>query len=230
MPRSCCPPGKKRVALLPIAVNEPILATKISGAGQGASIAALLPDGMRAAAVRINDVSGVAGFVQPNDRVDVLITRQSPAATATSRSPTCCSRTSASSRSTRMPRTPTARRRSPRPRRSRSIRSTRRSSRWPGGRQPQPGAAQARREQNNPVVETVSLNDLRYSMYGGARYPAPAAVGGLAARAGRAVAARRAAAAPRRAARRAEAAPATAASRSSGEPTSNQYEVGDYGS
>ena len=31
---------------------------------------------MRAATVRINDVSGVAGFVQPNDSVDVLITRQ----------------------------------------------------------------------------------------------------------------------------------------------------------
>lgn len=70
------PTGKRRVALRPMLVNEPILATKISGEGQGASIAALLPDGMRAAAVRLNDVSGVAGFVQPNDSVDVLITRQ----------------------------------------------------------------------------------------------------------------------------------------------------------
>ena len=65
---------------MPIGVNEPILATKISGQGQGASIAALLPPGMRAAAVRINDVSGVAGFVQPNDSVDVLITRTMPGA------------------------------------------------------------------------------------------------------------------------------------------------------
>ena len=32
-------------------------------------------------------------------------------------------------------------------------------------------------EQNDPVVETVSMNDLRYNMYGGARYPAPAVVG-----------------------------------------------------
>jgi pilus assembly protein CpaB len=32
-------------------------------------------------------------------------------------------------------------------------------------------------EPSNPVVETVSMNDLRYNMYGGARYPAPAAVG-----------------------------------------------------
>ena len=32
-------------------------------------------------------------------------------------------------------------------------------------------------EQNNPVVETVSMNDLRYNMYSAARYPAPAVVG-----------------------------------------------------
>jgi pilus assembly protein CpaB len=70
------PKGERRVALLPIAANEPILTTKISGSGKNASIAALLPDGMRAATVRINDVSGVAGFIQPRDSVDVLITRQ----------------------------------------------------------------------------------------------------------------------------------------------------------
>src|SRR5689334_540328 len=69
------PAGQKRFALMPISVNEPILADKISAPGAGASIAALLPEGMRAATVRIDDVSGVAGFVQPNDTVDVLITR-----------------------------------------------------------------------------------------------------------------------------------------------------------
>ena len=71
------PQGKRRVAIRPMAVNEPLLSSKLSGEGQGASIAALLPDGQRAAAVRINDVSGVAGFVQPSDAVDVLITRAS---------------------------------------------------------------------------------------------------------------------------------------------------------
>lgn len=70
------PAGKRRVALRPMQVNEPILASKITGEGQTASIASLLPDGKRAAAVRINDVSGVAGFIQPNDAVDVLVTRQ----------------------------------------------------------------------------------------------------------------------------------------------------------
>jgi pilus assembly protein CpaB len=59
-------------------VNEPILATKLAGEGLGPSIAYLLPDGMRAAAVRVNDVSGVAGFIQPNDSVDVLVTRTLP--------------------------------------------------------------------------------------------------------------------------------------------------------
>ena len=70
------PAGQKRVALMVIQANEPILETKISGAGKNASIASLLPAGTRAAAVRIDDVSGVAGFVQPNDSVDVLVTRQ----------------------------------------------------------------------------------------------------------------------------------------------------------
>ena len=70
------PEGKRRVVLRPIQVNQPLMAADLSGEGQNASIAALLPDGMRAASVRINDVSGVAGFVKPNDTVDVLITRQ----------------------------------------------------------------------------------------------------------------------------------------------------------
>jgi pilus assembly protein CpaB len=69
------PAGKRRVALRAIQVNQPLLAADLSGEGQNASIAALLPDGMRALTVRINDVSGVAGFVKPNDTVDVLITR-----------------------------------------------------------------------------------------------------------------------------------------------------------
>jgi len=70
------PQGKRRVALRTIQVNQPLLAADLTGEGQNASIAALLPDGMRAATVRINAVSGVAGFIKANDTVDVLITRQ----------------------------------------------------------------------------------------------------------------------------------------------------------
>ncbi|MCJ7421280.1 Flp pilus assembly protein CpaB [Sphingomicrobium astaxanthinifaciens] len=70
------PEGRARHALRPIEINQPLLAADLTGEGEGASIAALLPDGMRAATVRINAVSGVAGFIKPNDTVDVLITRQ----------------------------------------------------------------------------------------------------------------------------------------------------------
>lgn len=69
------PMGKSRVALRPIAVNEPILASKLSGEGGRAAISAVLRPDMRAIAVRVNDVAGVAGFVLPGDVVDILITR-----------------------------------------------------------------------------------------------------------------------------------------------------------
>lgn len=64
-----------RQALQAIAVNEPILASKITGPGQRATLSAVLADGMKAVSIRVNDVLGVAGFVFPGDRVDVLLTR-----------------------------------------------------------------------------------------------------------------------------------------------------------
>jgi pilus assembly protein CpaB len=65
----------KRVVLMPIDVNEAILATKITGPGQRATLSAMLQDGMKAVTIRVNDVEGVAGFVLPGDRVDVVLTR-----------------------------------------------------------------------------------------------------------------------------------------------------------
>jgi pilus assembly protein CpaB len=53
--------------------REPLLAAKLVGAANG-GLSALLPPGMRAAAVRVDDVVGVAGFVQPGDSVDVIVT------------------------------------------------------------------------------------------------------------------------------------------------------------
>lgn len=70
------PSGAPRVALRRIEAGEPILRSKLSGAGGRASIAAVLQPDMRAAAVRVSDVSGVAGFVLPGDTVDVLVTRR----------------------------------------------------------------------------------------------------------------------------------------------------------
>jgi pilus assembly protein CpaB len=64
-----------RQALQAIGVNEPILAPKITGPGQRATLSAVLGEGMRAVSIRVNDVLGVAGFVLPGDRVDILLTR-----------------------------------------------------------------------------------------------------------------------------------------------------------
>jgi pilus assembly protein CpaB len=67
----------KRVVLMPIDANEAVLAAKITGPGQRATLSAMLQEGMKAVTVRVNDVEGVAGFVLPGDHVDVLLTRQS---------------------------------------------------------------------------------------------------------------------------------------------------------
>jgi pilus assembly protein CpaB len=67
--------GGKRVVLSAIEVNEPILAVKITGPGQRATLSAVLHDGMKAVTIRVSDVEGVAGFVLPGDRVDVALTR-----------------------------------------------------------------------------------------------------------------------------------------------------------
>jgi pilus assembly protein CpaB len=65
-----------RVVLQPIEPNEPILATKITGPGQRATLSTVISEGMRAMTIRVNDVAGVAGFVLPGDRVDLLLTRE----------------------------------------------------------------------------------------------------------------------------------------------------------
>jgi len=173
------PAGQKRFALMPISVNEPILADKISAPGAGASIAALLPEGMRAATVRIDDVSGVAGFVQPNDTVDVLITRTVQAGAAAQQVTDVLLqnvRVLAIDQQAKNPDgTPKVGRTAtfevaPLDAQKLALAQTTGSLslvlRKPG-------------DANNPVVETVSMNDLRYNMYSGARYPAPAVVGGL---------------------------------------------------
>lgn len=69
----------KRVALTAIETHEPVLAAKITGPGQRATLSALVGPGMKAVTIRVNDVEGVGGFVLPGDRVDVILTRQSDA-------------------------------------------------------------------------------------------------------------------------------------------------------
>jgi len=68
-------PGR-RVVLAAIERNEPVLALKITGPGQRATLSALVKPGMKAVTIRVNDVEGVGGFVLPGDHVDVVLTRQ----------------------------------------------------------------------------------------------------------------------------------------------------------
>lgn len=56
--------------------GEPVLRNKVSEFGEKVTIADLIDPTKRAMAIRVNDVSGVAGFVTPGDRVDVLLTRR----------------------------------------------------------------------------------------------------------------------------------------------------------
>jgi pilus assembly protein CpaB len=72
----------KRVVLLPMEPNEAVLASKITGPGERATLSAVLDPGMTAVAVRVNDVQGVAGFILPGDHVDVALTRQGEKNTA----------------------------------------------------------------------------------------------------------------------------------------------------
>ncbi len=63
-----------RVVITPIMKGEAILRAKLASGESGSGLAAILPAGMRAAAVRVDDVVGVAGFLHPGDRVDVIVT------------------------------------------------------------------------------------------------------------------------------------------------------------
>jgi len=63
-----------RGVILPISRGEFILTNKLAGENAGYGLPSLIPPGMRAVSVRVNDTSSVAGFVLPGTRVDVLLT------------------------------------------------------------------------------------------------------------------------------------------------------------
>ena len=66
-----------------ILMDEPILEGRLAARGSGQGLAPIIPVGMRAVAVRVNDVAGVAGFVLPGMRVDVLVTGRPPESNGT---------------------------------------------------------------------------------------------------------------------------------------------------
>ncbi len=82
LPQSSVPPDafsrKSQVlgrgAVLPISKGDFVLPTKLAAEDAGAGLPSMIPPGMRAVSVRVNDVVSVAGFVQPGTRVDVLAT------------------------------------------------------------------------------------------------------------------------------------------------------------
>jgi pilus assembly protein CpaB len=63
-----------RVPISRLLAEEPISARRLAVAGSGAGLASIVPMGMRAMSVRVNDVIGVSGFLLPEARVDVLVT------------------------------------------------------------------------------------------------------------------------------------------------------------
>jgi len=81
-PQGSIPPGafgrfsqvRDRGVILPIARGDFLLPDKLADANAGAGLPSMIPQGMRAVSVRVNDVVSVAGFVQPGTRVDVLVT------------------------------------------------------------------------------------------------------------------------------------------------------------
>ena len=82
VPENLFPPGAfsrveevlERPVTSDIQAEEPVVASRVAAKGSGAGLGPLIPPGMRAVSVRVNDVVGVAGFVLPGMRVDVLVT------------------------------------------------------------------------------------------------------------------------------------------------------------
>ena len=67
--------------------GEPILGNRLAAVGSGGGLAATIRQGMRACAVKVDEVVGVAGFVTPGMRVDVLISGNPPGAANTNEGP-----------------------------------------------------------------------------------------------------------------------------------------------
>jgi pilus assembly protein CpaB len=80
-PGNAIPPGLAtnpqevigRGVMGPMRLNEPFLESKLAPRGAGGGMKTLITDKMRAMSIRVDDVIGVAGFVVPSTRVDVLL-------------------------------------------------------------------------------------------------------------------------------------------------------------
>jgi pilus assembly protein CpaB len=68
----------RRPVLYPLVAKQPILERDLGVEGAGVGLAGKIPEGMRATAIRSNEISGVAGFLYPGSHVDVLVTFTPP--------------------------------------------------------------------------------------------------------------------------------------------------------
>jgi pilus assembly protein CpaB len=82
------PDAVSRGVIANIYRGEPILTRRLASKGAGAGLASTIPMGMRAVAIRVNEVVGLAGFVLPGMRVDVLMAGNAPV--VASRAGTLC--------------------------------------------------------------------------------------------------------------------------------------------
>jgi pilus assembly protein CpaB len=81
-PANAVPDGFSRSAsdvvgrglLGPVRRNEPLLSAKLALPGTGAGLSINIPEGQRAMTFRVDDIVGVAGFIRPGHRVDVMVT------------------------------------------------------------------------------------------------------------------------------------------------------------
>jgi pilus assembly protein CpaB len=64
----------ERSVVQPILANEPVVSGRVTEPGAGVGLAPKIPEGMRAVAVSVNQVSSVSGFILPGSKVDVLLT------------------------------------------------------------------------------------------------------------------------------------------------------------
>jgi pilus assembly protein CpaB len=62
-----------RVAVVNIAAREPITDSKLAAEGSAGGLSAVIPEGYRAMTVKVDDVVGVSGFIQPGSLVDVVV-------------------------------------------------------------------------------------------------------------------------------------------------------------
>ena len=85
-PKDALPPGSASdgqalvgsLTITRVALNEPILASKLAGDDGAALMAFKIPTGKRAVSVRVNDVTGISGFVTPGTRVDIIVVMETP--------------------------------------------------------------------------------------------------------------------------------------------------------